>query len=638
MHKRKAVLYLSSVVVFLLIVGMVGIEYDQAYSLIGSPGIQSVPVFKETQATSGPIYIDDNDDFRALGFQGEGTEEEPYVIENLVIETSINNLIHVRDTTAYFEIRDCELDGLTRDHYGILLWNVRNAKITSNVIQNCRDGIYLDTILDSFVSENTISNCLDRGVLLQDSSFNQVSSNLVTGCRMGFLLYNTLNISLSGNTFELLTYDPSINPSIFGFHLSWCTNTLLSKNKITIPISVSAGVHIAGFYLQYCSDGTLIENSIEIKVSLFGSGASHVYGFIMLTCDDNELTGNSVSLAFQGNVFGYYLGMHLEWSDHNTVSRNNISIFADDPPSDFEGFCIRLAECEDNTILENIVFIDATGHIVSGIYLHDSDSNSVYDNTVAGGQTGISLLNCEDNIVSGNIVDGCSVGSINLVDCIETTITDNIVMHSMVGIRLMYSDYSTVTDSTIWECDWGMYLDWSSHSFIFHNNFIDNLIQAIDLHSEYGNYWYHPELLEGNYWSDYTGVDDGSGTEKHAIAGDLIGDTEIPWPGEGFDYYPFVAPLNIGGLIENLIGEVQELIDFGVLDDGTGLSLIVKLEAALAKISQERYTAALQIIASFICQVNAFENTGILTDDEAQHLIYLANLVIELILQSIPQP
>jgi hypothetical protein len=35
-------------------------------------------------------------------------------------------------------------------------------------------------------------------------------------------------------------------------------------------------------------------------------------------------------------------------------------------------------------------------------------------------------------------------------------------------------------------------------------------------------------------------VDDGSGTGRHAIAGDGIGDTNIPHPGANYDYYPFM--------------------------------------------------------------------------------------------------
>jgi len=50
-------------------------------------------------------------------------------------------------------------------------------------------------------------------------------------------------------------------------------------------------------------------------------------------------------------------------------------------------------------------------------------------------------------------------------------------------------------------------------------------------------------LLEGNYWSDYSGADDGSGSGKHATSGDNIGDTEIPHPGTNYDNYPLMQAL-----------------------------------------------------------------------------------------------
>jgi hypothetical protein len=47
-------------------------------------------------------------------------------------------------------------------------------------------------------------------------------------------------------------------------------------------------------------------------------------------------------------------------------------------------------------------------------------------------------------------------------------------------------------------------------------------------------------LLEGNYWSDYIGLDDGSGMDKHSIAEDGIGDTDLPWPKTNYDNFPFM--------------------------------------------------------------------------------------------------
>ena len=83
---------------------------------------------------------------------------------------------------------------------------------------------------------------------------------------------------------------------------------------------------------------------------------------------------------------------------------------------------------------------------------------------------------------------------------------------------------------------------------IYHNNIINEYKpQALDADPA-NNHWFHPELFEGNYWSDYLGVDDGTGiyawdtSGKHAIPGDGIGDTDLPHPTTDYDFYPFVAP------------------------------------------------------------------------------------------------
>jgi parallel beta-helix repeat protein len=85
----------------------------------------------------------------------------------------------------------------------------------------------------------------------------------------------------------------------------------------------------------------------------------------------------------------------------------------------------------------------------------------------------------------------------------------------------------------------GISLHSSDSNLLFHNNLVNNGPNAYDSNPS-SNDWYHPVLLEGNYWSDYTGVDNGSGTEKHDVVGDGIGDTNIPHPGVNYDYYPFV--------------------------------------------------------------------------------------------------
>ena len=110
----------------------------------------------------------------------------------------------------------------------------------------------------------------------------------------------------------------------------------------------------------------------------------------------------------------------------------------------------------------------------------------------------------------------------------------------------------------------------SANNLIFHNNFIDNTSQARALAP---NNWFDATLLEGNFWSDYPGVDDGSGTGKHAIAGDGIGDTNIPWHS---DSYPFIdrdgwlQPQDITPPVITISGDlvVKILVGETYTDDG----------------------------------------------------------------------
>jgi parallel beta-helix repeat protein len=81
-------------------------------------------------------------------------------------------------------------------------------------------------------------------------------------------------------------------------------------------------------------------------------------------------------------------------------------------------------------------------------------------------------------------------------------------------------------------------------NLIYHNNIIKGITQALDFNPA-DNDWHHPTLLEGNYWSRYSGADDGSGSGKHAVAGDGIGDTLIPHPNMDYDYYPLMNPLDL---------------------------------------------------------------------------------------------
>ncbi len=115
------------------------------------------------------------------------------------------------------------------------------------------------------------------------------------------------------------------------------------------------------------------------------------------------------------------------------------------------------------------------------------------------------------------------------------TIYNNYISENPIGIQLIETNGDTFVGNTIISNGLGI----EGNDYFYHNNIIGNTVQAPDLCSAYNSY-----LLEGNYWSDYTGDDDGSGTGKHAIASDNIGDTLIPHPSDACsgnsDEYPLM--------------------------------------------------------------------------------------------------
>ena len=117
---------------------------------------------------------------------------------------------------------------------------------------------------------------------------------------------------------------------------------------------------------------------------------------------------------------------------------------------------------------------------------------------------------------------------------------DNRASNNPNGFRLFIYSGNTLEGNTADNNVNGFFLSSSPANTLFHNNIIGNSVQATDF-TPPDNDWHHPVLLDGNFWSDYLGVDDGSGTGKHAIAGDGIGDTQIPHPRTDFDDFPFVV-------------------------------------------------------------------------------------------------
>jgi len=154
-----------------------------------------------------------------------------------------------------------------------------------------------------------------------------------------------------------------------------------------------------------------------------------------------------------------------------------------------------------------------------GIYAK-SDNNSIVRNVVEQCLDGVHLRgSC--TTVAQNFLSHNSFAIYTYI-CRNNTIVGNEISTSPWGIELVHSEYSVVICNTVsYSSRYGISLVYSNNNTIYHNNIINNADQFFILQS-YNNTWNGG--VEGNYWSDYTGVDLFTVSYQNFTGSDGIGD------------------------------------------------------------------------------------------------------------------
>jgi parallel beta-helix repeat protein len=153
-----------------------------------------------------PIVIDGDVNFnvtaQAEGWLGDGSPEDPYIIDGLDIN-GFEMCISISNTRVSFTISNCFLNCSTYfDGAGISLYNVSNSLLVSNTVIHSRWGIYLFQSSFNIVSNNNCTNNV-RGISLEQSNSNMVTNNTSSNrfvMEAGIWLDNSDSNTLVNNT------------------------------------------------------------------------------------------------------------------------------------------------------------------------------------------------------------------------------------------------------------------------------------------------------------------------------------------------------------------------------------------------------------------------------------------------------
>jgi parallel beta-helix repeat protein len=406
--------------------------------------------------------------------------------------------------------------------------------VRNNTIQGCAVGVAIctsssnTTVSDNSIVRGNYSGMCAYGVWIY-SPLSPVGGNMISNNNMtfgtGVWVVAGQNNVITGNRFDCRACSIQLGMS------SLCGNNVVSENTATDgDILVEASQNnvisdntVAGsLFLDECSNNTLRENSF----SSFGVEGSELSHFLHDIDTSNTVNGRPIYyLVNQSNLlidpFTHpsvgYLGL---------VNSRNMSLW-------------RLT-ITNNT--QGLMLAQTTGSEISEIHL-SNDKNAIY------------MWNCSEDTIMGSTITLSGQPDARAIDmqlCTKNMIIGNTLLDNVIGVHLVNSTLNTFS----------------------RNNFFNS---SIRLEDNLSNAWDDGGLYKcpvcgnprpvGNYWSDYSGQDDGSHVQAHNCPGDGIGGTQLP--NQGVDYYPLMKPwvpvfgdLDYNGIV-NILDLAKAAKNFG---------------------------------------------------------------------------
>ncbi len=350
--------------------------------------------------------------------------------------------------------------------------------------------------------EMNISNGHDAGIIYHDAGNGtvqncNVSSNWIAGIR----IQNSWNMTITGN---------EICCNGDGIFVNASNNTLISENEI-MNNSAGGGIH--------------------------NDGVRAKYGVRNLTIMGNFISDNAY-------------GVHLD--SVGTTDFWNINVtynyIMDHSSEGILGIWVKNSSFDNNGVYFNW----------DGIVFDDSNNVHIAFNEVYFNMNGIVMdisvgFNIYNNTVNLNLADGIVAGDSGFTFIWWNEVYDNMGP----GIRLAKCQYFEVMNNSVYENgDDGLYITDTSNTEFAYNDIYNNTEYAINLTDCAACTIHHNNMMgntglssqgydnttanqwdngtEGNWWSDYLGVDGN---------GDGIGDTPYAIDGTTTtDRYPLIDP------------------------------------------------------------------------------------------------
>jgi len=291
---------------------------------------------------------------------------------------------------------------------------------------------------------------------------------------------------------------------------------ILVKSDKNLITGNDVSDNFSGILLSNSSNNTITGNDLS----------KNLIGIFLVDSSDNTITGNNTSS-------NYKLGIDLVDSSDNTITGNYVST---------NEYGIGLAFSSNNTLKKNEMRDNKYNFGVDGVelshYIQEIDrSNTVdgrpiyylvneTDKTISSDSNAgyVAAINCR-NIVVNDLTLTNNVSGVLFVHTKDSKIENVDISKNFIGVFFSDSSNNTITANDVSKNYSGINLDDSSNDNLFyHNNLIDNTVQASDRGK---NSWDAGSTEGGNHWSNHRCRGNPNDGEPYQINSDSI------------DHYPF---------------------------------------------------------------------------------------------------
>jgi parallel beta-helix repeat protein len=393
-------------------------------------------------------------------------------------------------SVQWLTIDDCSDDG-------IFVESSDNVTLADVTLASCAiDGIHITGCENVSLVRCSISTCMNDGIEFETSAnldFSNVSiiDSMRTGLRLtsayGGLL-STDNQFVNGSIF----FDPDSLMNMSGVFI----NSSVNGKEVLFLDGTADNVIDGGMYGQ-----VFLRNCTRVSLQ-----HGEFYGIQLALCNG--------CLVEEFQSIGAEIGISISRSWNSTIS--NAEVYG----HNLSG--IYLADSERTSIIS----CNSNGNGWHGIEIERSNRSIVNSNHIQTNSRGIFLDDSCDSYLFNNTIRDCFIGIMLFESYNITLVNETVFASTWHGIRIYRTDLANVSDSSVYENNWGIEVFQSENATIINNQVLANIESGIYLNQgarycevysntigcngheayDYGvdNSWDNG-INTGNGWCDYNG-------------------------------------------------------------------------------------------------------------------------------------